>query len=189
MLFFVTLAACPFHGQAQDLDQLLESARAEQSTGNYAGAARFYSRATALAPASAELWANRGIVEYLADQFDASAKSLKHALQLNPNLFAPLLFLGKTYVQTGKPAEALPYLNHAHSQRPNDPEVLLGLGKANAVLNRQRQAASFYAEATRVSPENAEAWLGLGAADSTPRLLCQGLEGLQDHSAVENARG
>jgi len=164
MLFFVTLAACPFHGQAQDLDKLLESARAAQFKGDYAGAVRFYSRATALAPASAELWANRGIVEYLADQFDASATSLKHALQLNPGLFAPLLFLGKTYVQTGKPAQALPYLNHAHGERPNDPEVLLGLGKANAALNRQRQAASFYAEATQVSPENAEAWLGLGAA-------------------------
>ena len=164
MLFFVTLAACPFHGQAQDLDKLLESARAAQFKGDYAGAVRFYSRATALAPASAELWANRGIVEYLADQFDASATSLKHALQLNPGLFAPLLFLGKTYVQTGKPAQALPYLNHAHGERPNDPEVLLGLGKANAALNRQRQAASFYTEATQVSPENAEAWLGLAAA-------------------------
>lgn len=164
MLFFATLAACPFDGQAQDLDKLLESARAAQSAGNYADAARFYSRATVLAPASAELWANRGIVEYLADQFDASATSMKHALRLNPSLFAPLLFLGKTYVQTGKPAQALPYLNRAHSQRPSDPEALLGLGKANAALSRQRQAATFYAEATHVSPESAEAWLGLGAA-------------------------
>jgi tetratricopeptide (TPR) repeat protein len=164
MLYFATLAACPLHGQAQELDKLLESARAAQSDGNYADAARFYSHATALAPASPELWANRGIVEYLADQFDASAASMKHALQLHPGLFTPLLFLGKTYVQTGKPALALPYLNHAHSQRPNDPEVLLGLGKANAALHRQREAASFYIEATRLSPENAEAWLGLGAA-------------------------
>jgi tetratricopeptide (TPR) repeat protein len=164
MSFFATLAACPFHGQAQDLDKLLESARAAQFEGDYAGAARFYSYATALAPASPELWANRGIVEYLADQFDASAASLKHALQLKPSLFAPLLFLGKTYLQTGKPAQALPYLNHAHLLRPNDSEVLMGLGKVNAALNRQRQAASFYAEATQVSPENAEAWLGLGAA-------------------------
>lgn len=164
MLFLATLAACPFHGQAQDLDKLLESARAAQFNGDYAGASKFYSRATGLAPASAELWANRGMVEYLADQFDASAASLKHALQLDPSLFAPLLFLGKTYVQTGKPAQALPYLNRAHSQRPKDSEVLLGLGKANAALNRQRQAVTFYTEATQVSPENAEAWLGLGAA-------------------------
>jgi tetratricopeptide (TPR) repeat protein len=164
MLFFATLAACPFHGQAQDLDKLLESARAAQSTGNYAGAAKFYSRATTLAPASPELWANRGIVEYLADQFDASAASLKHALQLNPGLFAFLLFLGKTYIQTGKPAQALPYLDHAHVLRPNDPEVLLALGKANADLNRQRKAASFYADAARIAPENTGAWLGLDAA-------------------------
>jgi tetratricopeptide (TPR) repeat protein len=164
MLFFATLAACPSPGQAQDLDKLLEGARAAQSAGDYAGATRFFSRASALAPQSPELWANRGIAEYLADEFDASEASLKHALQLSPELFVPLLFLGKTYVQTGRPAQALPYLNRAHSQRPNDAEVLLGLGKANAALNRQRQAAAFYMNATRVSPESAEGWLGLGAA-------------------------
>jgi len=73
-------------------------------------------------------------------------------------------FLGKTYIEASKPAQALPYLNHAHSERPNDPEVLLSIGKANALLNRQKQAAVVYAGATRVSPENAQAWLGLGAA-------------------------
>jgi tetratricopeptide (TPR) repeat protein len=164
MLFLSVLAACPTNGQAQDLDKLLTSARAAESTGDYAGAAKYYSRATVLAPTSAELWANRGIDEYLADNFDVSAASLKHALQINPNLFAPLLFLGKTYIEASKPAQALPYLNHAHSERPNDPEVLLSIGKANALLNRQKQAAVVYAGATRVSPENAQAWLGLGAA-------------------------
>lgn len=164
MLFFAALAACPFHGQAQGFDELLQSARSAQARGDYTGAAKLYERATALAPDSPELWANRGIVEYLADQFDASAVSLRYSLQLNPSLFVPMLFLGKVYVQTGKPALALPYLNHAHSLRPKDVEVLLALGKADALLNQQRQAASFYIDAARIAPENAEAWLGLGSA-------------------------
>lgn len=163
-LLFATLAACPFRGRAQGIEKLVEEARAAQLAGNYADAAQCYRRASALAPGSAELWANRGMVEYLADQYSASATSLKHALQLNPNLFVPLLFLGKTYIQTGRAAQSLPYLNRAHSQRPNDPEVLLGLGKAHAALSRQREAASYYAEATQVAPTNAEAWLGLGGS-------------------------
>lgn len=164
ILFGAALASGPSYCQTQGLDQLVEGARVAQSSGDYAGAAGFYRRATVLAPTVAELWANRGIMEFLSDQFTLSVISLKHALQLNQNLFTPSLFLGKAYVQLGKPTQALPYLNHAYAEKPNDPEVLLSLGKANADLNRQREAATFYNDATRATPESAEAWLGLGAA-------------------------
>ncbi len=146
------------------MDELLQSARVAQSSGNYAEAARLYARTTALSPATPELWANRGVMEYLAAQMDAAITSLKHSLRLNPALLTPMLFLGKAYVQSGKPALALPYLNHAHALRPNDPEVVLTLGKANADLNRQRPAASFYETAVRLAPDNASGWLGLGVA-------------------------
>jgi tetratricopeptide (TPR) repeat protein len=165
VLFITTiLACCPLHGQAQDLEDLLESARAAQSSGKYAEAAELYTHAIALSPSTPKLWSNRGVMEFLAGQPQASVTSLKRALELNPNLFTPMLFLGKSYVQIGKPAESLPYLRHAHSVRPNDAEVLIALGKANADLNRHRQASSFYEDATRADPDNAEAWLGLGAA-------------------------
>lgn len=158
------LAASPLSGLAQELDKLMESARAAQSGGDYAAAAKFYGRATVLAPASAELWANRGIMEYLADEFLPAEASLKHSLQLNPRLFSSLLFLGKTLIQTDRPAQALACLARARSQRPNDLEVAMSLGKANSALNRPRQAAAFYAQAARSSPASADAWLGLGGA-------------------------
>jgi tetratricopeptide (TPR) repeat protein len=164
LLFAGLLGACPLHGQAPGIDELLERARAAQASGNYSDAATLYARTTALSPNTPELWSNRGVMEYLAGQIDASTLSLKHALQLNPRLFAPMLFLGKGYGQTGKPALALPYLNHAHTLRPNDPEVLLALGKTNANLNRQRQAQSFYANAAQLTPKDPEAWFGLGVA-------------------------
>jgi tetratricopeptide (TPR) repeat protein len=164
LLFTGTLAACPVHGQAEDIDDLLEQARVAQSSGNYASAAGLYAHATELSPSTAELWANRGVMEYLAGQVDASTVSLKHALRLNPGLFSPMLFLGKAYVQLGKQAAALPWLNHAHTIQPRDVEVLITLAKANADLNLQRQAASLYADAVRAAPENQAAWLGLGAA-------------------------
>jgi tetratricopeptide (TPR) repeat protein len=156
---------CLLHGQTQgSLDELLEKAGAAQSSGNYADAAKLYARTTALSPATPELWANRGVMEYLAGQIDASTISLKHALRLNSTLFTPLLFLGKSYVQTGKPGTALPYLDHAHSLRPDDVEVLLTLGKAYADLNRHRQAGSYYGDAVRLALRNPSAWYGLGVA-------------------------
>jgi len=164
LLFPTLLVVCPLRGQTQGIDDLLQSAAAAQSSGNYAEAATLYARTTTLSPNTPELWANRGVMEYLAGQPEASVTSLKHALQLNPSLFTPMLFLGKAYVQTGKPALALPYLNHAHALRANDVEVLLALGKANADLNRQRQAASLYANAAQLASNNPAAWLGLGVA-------------------------
>jgi tetratricopeptide (TPR) repeat protein len=164
ILFLAIFVACPFRGQAQNLDELVDSARAAQSADNYSDAAAIYRRATVLAPNIPELWANRGMMEYLAGQFDPSIASLKHALQLNPALFVPMLFLGKAYVQTGKPALAIPYLTHAHALQPKDPEVLLSLAKANSDLKRQRQAATLYADAVHIAPDNAEAWYGLGVS-------------------------
>jgi tetratricopeptide (TPR) repeat protein len=164
LLIVSLLLACPLRGQAQQLDDILESANAAQSSGNYAEAAGLYARATALSPATPELWANRGVMEYLAGKMDASIASFKHSLQLNRGLFTPLLFLGKAYVQTGKPALALPYLNRARSLKPQDVEVLLTLGKANADLNQHRQAQSYYANASRLASDNASAWFGLGVS-------------------------
>jgi tetratricopeptide (TPR) repeat protein len=164
LLFTVLLDACPGRGQAQGVDELLKSAQTAQASGHYAEAATFYASATTLKPRASEVWSNRGVMEYLAGQTDASAVSLKRALQLNPTLFTPMLFLGKAYVGTGKPALALPYLDHAHALRPADLQVLLSLGKANADLHRQRQAEFFYANAVRLAPQNPGAWFGLGVA-------------------------
>ena len=166
-LFLVSagvLCACPLRGQAQELDGLLEKARVAQSSGKYAEAAAIYARGTALSPATPELWSNRGVMEYLAGEIDPSIVSLKHALRLKPGLFVPLLFLGKAYMQGGKPAQALPYLTHAATINPSDPELLLALGKSYGALGKYRDAESAYAEAARMAPENAAAWLGLGTA-------------------------
>ncbi|NYF90234.1 tetratricopeptide repeat protein [Tunturiibacter empetritectus] len=163
-LFAGVLCACPLRGQAQDLDGLLERARAAQSSGEYAEAAAIYARATTLAPATPELWSNRGVMEYLAGEIGPSVISLKHALRLRPTLYIPMLFLGKGYIQSGKPELAVPYLNKAHTLQPSDPEVLLTLAKANAVLNKPREAESAYATAARLTPDNPAAWLGLGTA-------------------------
>jgi tetratricopeptide (TPR) repeat protein len=164
LLFAGLFAVCHLQGQTQTLEDVLARAREAQSSGNYAGAANDYARATSLSPATAELWSNRGLMEFLGGEMDAAKASLKHALRLNPDLFIPMLFLGKVYLQTEQPSLALPYLNHAHTLQPEDVEVLLGLGKANVDLKQQRLAQSFYEKAARIAPTNPRAWFGLGVA-------------------------
>jgi tetratricopeptide (TPR) repeat protein len=164
LLILGLLGVCPLHGQTHQLDEILQNANTAQSSGNYAEAAGLYARATDFSPAKPELWANRGVMEYLSGKTEASITSFKHSLQLNSGLFTPLLFLGKAYVRTGKPALALPYLNHAERLNPQDVEVLLTLGKAHADLNQYRQAQSYYANAGRLASDSTSAWFGLGVA-------------------------
>jgi tetratricopeptide (TPR) repeat protein len=101
-------------------------------------------------------------MEYLAGRTDDAVASLRHALQLNPSLFTPVLFLGKAYNQAGKPALAFPYLSRANTLHPNDPEALLTLAKTTADLQRPREARLLYANAVHLAPEIPGAWLGLG---------------------------
>jgi tetratricopeptide (TPR) repeat protein len=157
-------AVWPLQGQTQALEDVLAKAREAQSSGNYAAAAHDYARATSFSPATAELWCNRGLMEFLAGEMGASMESLKHALHLKPDLFIPMLLLGRVYLQTEQPSLALAYLNHAHTLQPEDVEVLLGLGKANVDLKQQRLAQSFYEQAVRLAPTNPRAWFGLGVA-------------------------
>ncbi len=151
-------------GQAQSLEALLQRAQMEQSNGQYAAAADSYAAATARNPSSAELWANRGVMEYLAARFDHSSNSLRRSLRIKPGLFTPLLFLGKLNLQQNKPDLAMPYLNRAHMERPHDIEVLLSIGEASEKLKESRQAAAVYAEASLLAAAEPRVWFSLGVA-------------------------
>ncbi len=68
--------ACPSHGQAKDLEALLEKARSAQGSGHYIEAANLYRRAAVLSPKTPELWSNLGVMQFLAGELDASTASL-----------------------------------------------------------------------------------------------------------------
>ena len=186
LMCFGVLVVCPMSGQTQGLDDLIGQASTAQNTGRYAEAASLYARATFLSPAQAELWSNRGVMEFLAGDASASIVSLKRSLLLNHNLFTPKLFLGKDYLQEGRPALALPYLTQAHAARANDVEVLLALGRAKMDMEQPRSASASYAEAAKAAPTNTNAWFGLGVS-SLALISKDGQELAGDHSIWANA--
>lgn len=165
LLFLTTLlAACLCYGQAQEMDDALTRAQAEQTAGEYAKAAADYAEATSLNPKIPELWANRGLMEYLSDDQEHAIASLKHSLLLNPTLFTSILFLGKAYVDSGRPEAAMAYLKHANMLRPEDVETLLSLGKAEEALHQPRSAAGYFSRAAEIAPDKPGAWFGMGVA-------------------------
>ncbi len=147
---------------AQSAEQALVRAQQEQSAGQYALAASDYAKATRQQPAVPELWANRGLMEYLAGQTAPSIVSLNRALKLNPSLVSPLLFLGKAYMDTGRPKDAVPLLERARHLRPEDPQILLALGKAYDGVRDWSRAAEVHDAAVTLDPKLAAAWFALG---------------------------
>ena len=146
------------------LDTMLDRAQAAQNANDYKSAALWYGRATSLAPGMAELWSNRGVMELLAGKAGESIVSMHHALDLNPDLFTPTLFLGKAYLETGHQAQALLWLRRAHAARPDDVETLLTLGRAWMEDGQGGESATAFSAVTRLDPDNPNAWFGLGTA-------------------------
>ena len=88
------------------------AARAEeaQHRGDYRAAAQIYQVMLKAAPDSAEVRANLGLMHHLLGEYAAAIPEFRAALQENPRLFVPNLFLGLDLLQVGKPRDAVPYL-------------------------------------------------------------------------------
>ncbi len=171
----VLLTAVATHAQArkqparqapdtEELESALGRAADAQAAGRYAQAAAAYAQATALDPNTAEIWANRGLMEYFARDFPGSEKSLSHAVSLKPSLFSPHFFLGLDELELGYPELALRHLDRAHAIEPADAQTASALGRAYVALGKPRLAAASYKAATNLAPDNDRAWYGLGAA-------------------------
>jgi tetratricopeptide (TPR) repeat protein len=168
LVWFAFLSVGSLHAQSTDsaaeLERALARARLEQSSGQYAAAAADYARATSVEKKVAELWADRGLMEYLAGQKPQARVSLRKALALNSRLLTPLLFLGKVYESDGKPEAAIPLLKKAHSLAPADPRVLVALGDGYRAAHDPGDASQVYTQAALIDPTMADAWFGLGVS-------------------------
>lgn len=146
------------------LEEALNRAAEAQSASRYAEAAAAYADALALNPYTAELWANRGLMEHFAGSYAASKESLEHALSLKPVLFTPYLFVGLDELELGKPGLAVRHLEHARTLQPNDAQTEAALGRAYLMLHQPRLGAGAYTAATSLDASNKATWYGLGAA-------------------------
>jgi tetratricopeptide (TPR) repeat protein len=141
------------------------AARAEeaQHRGDYRAAAQIYQEMLKAATHSAEIRANLGLMHHLLGEYTAAIREFRTALQENPKLFVPNLFLGLDLLQVEKPNEAISYLERAHDLNPQEANAVLGLGRAYTKLGDLLKARMSYNEAVRLNPEEPRAWLGLGS--------------------------
>lgn len=81
-----------------DLPALLERARSDERAGDYAGAARVYQEAIALAPGNLEVLKRVGVLEQTELKFDESIERFQQVLGRDPEYQDVNFFLGVSYL-------------------------------------------------------------------------------------------
>lgn len=162
----VLLFGCVFSASAQDLDarvaRHLQAAQIAQSQQDCHTAAREYRAAAQLIPSSAELWSNEGVALYCTADLPSAIAAFSRAKSLNPQLFAPHLFLGLAASRQGHAAEATRELKTALRLNPSDPTAHLWLGYTYVADHQFEAAVPEFAAVLETEPKNADARYALG---------------------------
>jgi Flp pilus assembly protein TadD len=165
----LALLAASIYGFGQQdnspgLDALLSDAQGAQARGDYAGAARYYRRAVLMEPGTPELWANLGLMQHSAGQYNDATTSFLHANRLNSSLYVPNLFLGIDYARAGRLQSAIAFLVKAEKLNGADPQAPLALGRAYISTGRFSAAIQQLDRAASLAPTLGAAWFALGIA-------------------------
>jgi tetratricopeptide (TPR) repeat protein len=90
---------------------------------------------------SSEARANLGLMYYLSGQYDAAIIELTRVSQSSSGMLPPQLFLGISYLKTGRPERALGPLERAVEIDPGNPDALRALFTCRLGLGDYREAA------------------------------------------------
>jgi tetratricopeptide (TPR) repeat protein len=158
-----SLTGQPWTGSQEAQENFAARAEEAQHNGDYRAAAQIYQEMLKAKPDSAEVRANLGLMHHLLGEYAAAIPEFRTALQEDPRLFVPNLFLGLDLLQVEKPREAVSYLERAHDLNPRDANAVLGLGRAYTKLGDPLKARMSYNQAVQLNPAEPRAWLGLGS--------------------------
>jgi tetratricopeptide (TPR) repeat protein len=154
-------AQSPSDSEAR-LETLSRQAQEAQTGGDYQTAAARYEQILKLRPAFAEVRANLGLMQHLMGNYGEAVQTFEVALEQQPELFVPNLFLGLDLLRLNQARRALPYLARAERLNPRDEQTVLGLAQASVALRDFRKANEWYRRLAAINPKNGEAWYGSG---------------------------
>ena len=159
-------AALSFSQKAVDTEQKLEDlssqAQLAQQRGDYASAAQAYKALAELRPDVPEIWANLGLMHQFLGNYSQADRDFQTALQKNPRLYMPHLFLGLNRLRVHQVRAALTYLKDATSLNNQDEQAALGLARAYSEIRDDIGASQWFEHALQINPQDSDAWYGLG---------------------------
>jgi tetratricopeptide (TPR) repeat protein len=95
-----------------------------------------------------------------AEARDACEKALEH----NPNLATPRVFLGRFHLDEKQPVETIKLLEPAYAQNKEDVQILLTLGDAHFEVKNFERAAQLYESATTLQRPGKELFNALAVS-------------------------
>lgn len=152
------LAAQPAGSTAAAVQRHLAAARQAEQSGDYKTASAEYEELTRLVPNEAGVHQSLALAYHLENHFAQAIPEFNRALDLNPNLWGALLFLGVDLYKTNHFNKALGYLEKSIKVEPihAEPEARFWLGAAYAALGRPVDAIREYRRAAELRPKDIE---------------------------------
>ena len=128
-------------------------------------ASEAFRRATAVAPAVAELRVNYGNALFSMGKYAEAERQFDAALKIAPG--QPTASLGKAaaMLKTNRTQEAQSLLTRLQKQMPDSPELKFNQAIAMYQNGLHPDAAAIFADYLRVRPDDAEAWNALGVVE------------------------
>lgn len=161
---FCSVVSVAAQNMTPALTRHIEAAQKAQAQQDCATAAAEYAAAVRLLPTNGELRTNQGIALYCNHQFTDAVPVFQKALQLNPRLAVPHLFLGLSAFHLSNTALAIRELETAVRMMPADINGKLWLGYAYLANHRHEDAIAQFNAVIADRPGNIDARYALGQA-------------------------
>ncbi len=125
-----------------------------QDSGSYLQAEKYWRKAVALKPSSAELLASLGDCLTLEKREDLAIDAYRKALRLQPNNLHALTRLSVRYVALGWNQDAANLLDAALKKNPNSTPLLVATAMVDVQATRFAKAATEFTEAYKLTPDD-----------------------------------
>jgi cellulose synthase operon protein C len=137
-------------------DALLMRALAQSkiSRGDLVGAQELADKAKKIGVKSAVTDQILGAISLSKNDVEGTVSAFKRAYETNPNDPEAIVVIARTYVQNGKPKEALAFIDSVLKANPNNIEAKVIQGQLYDLMGNSQQASQKFAEIIQAQPNN-----------------------------------
>ena len=136
----LSLARVPQSSPPRTSQRLIDQAKEAEQKRDFGAAAGFYQDYLKTHPDDSAILQRLGLVQCLANRYEAAVEPLAKALRLDPSLWGAALYLGISYYRTDRFAEAAEALKGALALKPGLPEADFWLGSALRAADQPESA-------------------------------------------------
>lgn len=110
----------------------------------------------------ASIYINLGLAYMHLKRWNTASRHMRNALEINPSLISPHLYIGRTLSKKGEHKQAAARYQKVIKMRPDSFDAHLHMAKALMQLKKYDQALKHNKIALKLNPSNVHGWLNTG---------------------------